>query len=98
MTGACLMVHRSLSGLATIVDEVTISTVSMPMQINLHDAKTHLSRDVDQALAGEEVVRLVPLDTQPPPRRGGFLRDQAVLTADLKADFQEEIEAMFHGG
>lgn len=83
------------------------SPVSVPMQVNLHDAKTHLSRYVDQALAGEEVViaragkplvRLVPLDTNPPPRRGGFLRGQAVLTADLKADFQEEIEAMFDGG
>ncbi|MFM9100371.1 MAG: type II toxin-antitoxin system Phd/YefM family antitoxin, partial [Cyanobium sp.] len=26
------------------------------MQVNLHDAKTNLSRYVDQALAGEEVV------------------------------------------
>lgn len=76
------------------------------MQVNLHDAKTHLSRYVDQALAGEEVViaragkplvRLVPLNTQPPPRKGGFLRGQVVLSADLKADFQAEIEEMFHG-
>jgi hypothetical protein len=76
------------------------------MQVNLHDAKTHLSRYVDQALSGEEVViaragkplvRLVPLNTQPAPRKGGFLRDQVVLSADLKADFQAEIEEMFHG-
>jgi prevent-host-death family protein len=26
------------------------------LQVNLHDAKTHLCRYVDQALAGEEVV------------------------------------------
>ena len=72
------------------------------MQVNLHDAKTHLSRYVDQSLAGEEVViaragkplvRLVPVDTKPAPRRGGFLRGQAILTADFKA----EIEEMFHG-
>jgi prevent-host-death family protein len=76
------------------------------MQVNLHDAKTHLSRYVDQALAGEEVViaragkplvRLVPLEGQPALRRGGFLRGQAVITADLKADFAAEIEEMFHG-
>jgi prevent-host-death family protein len=76
------------------------------MQVNLHDAKTHLSRYVDQALAGEEVViaragkplvRLVPLESRPSPRRGGFLRGQVVLSADLKTDFQEEIEEMFHG-
>lgn len=56
------------------------------MQVNLHDAKTHLSRYVDQALAGEEVVlaragkplvRLVPLESQPALRRGGFLRGKA---------------------
>jgi antitoxin (DNA-binding transcriptional repressor) of toxin-antitoxin stability system len=61
------------------------------MQVNLHDAKTHLSRSVDQSLAGEEVViaragkpllRLVPLQTQPASRLGGFLRGQAVITAD----------------
>ncbi len=76
------------------------------MQVNLHDAKTHLSRYVDRALAGEEVViaragkplvRLVPLETQPAPRLGGFLRGQAILTADLKADFKDDIEEMFYG-
>jgi len=76
------------------------------MQVNLHDAKTHLSRYVDQALAGEEVViaragkplvRLVPLETKPAPRVGGFLRGQAVLTADLKADFKDDVEEMFYG-
>ena len=76
------------------------------MQVNLHDAKTHLSRYVDQALAGEEVViaragkplvRLVPLETQPAPRLGGFLRGQAILTADLKDDFKDDIEEMFYG-
>ena len=76
------------------------------MQVNLHDAKTHLSRYVDQALAGEEVViaragkplvRLVPFQNQPAPRLGGFLRGQANLTADLKADFKAEIEEMFYG-
>ena len=77
------------------------------MQVNLHDAKTHLSRYVDQAVAGEEVViaragkplvRLVPVEPQrPPERRGGFLRGQAVITADLKADFKNDINAMFYG-
>ncbi len=76
------------------------------MQVNLHDAKTHLSRYVDRVLAGEEVViaragkplaRLVPLESQPALRRGGFLKGQAILTADLKADFKSEIEEMFYG-
>ncbi|MEI6830059.1 MAG: type II toxin-antitoxin system prevent-host-death family antitoxin [Synechococcaceae cyanobacterium ELA445] len=74
------------------------------MQVNLHDAKTHLSRYVSQALEGEEVViakagrplvRLVPVETTLEPRRGGFLSGSAVLSADLKADFATEIDELF---
>ena len=73
--------------------------------MNLHDAKTHLSRYVDQALGGEEVViaragrplvRLVPVDeVAPPPRRLGFLADSARVEVDLKQAFAAEITAMF---
>jgi prevent-host-death family protein len=74
------------------------------MQVNLHDAKTHLSRYVDQALAGEEVViaragkplvRLMPVGLDSPPRRLGFLAGTARVEADLKRDFEAEINAMF---
>jgi len=74
------------------------------MQVNLHDAKTHLSRYVQQALAGEEVViakagrplvRLTPVEDKRRPRRAGFLHGQAVVTAALKADFEADIAAMF---
>ena len=53
------------------------------MQVNLHDAKTNLSRYVEQALDGEEVViaragkamvRLVPVDEAPRRRELGFLK------------------------
>ena len=73
------------------------------MQVNLHDAKTHLSRYVEQALDGEEVViaragkalvRLVPVDETPRKRELGFLQGSAVLDCELKADFQEDIKAM----
>ncbi len=56
------------------------------LQVNLHDTKTHLSRYVDQAPAAEAF-----------PRRGGFLRGQATISADLKALFQQEMEEMFSG-
>ncbi len=74
------------------------------MQVNLHDAKTHLSRYVAQALEGEEVViakagrplvRLVPVQAAPEARRGGFLRGSAVAGADLKTDFASEIDTLF---
>ena len=73
--------------------------------MNLHDAKTHLSRYVDQALGGEEVViaragrplvRLVPVqEAEPLPRRLGFLADSARVEADLKQAFAAEITTMF---
>ncbi|MFO8237455.1 MAG: type II toxin-antitoxin system prevent-host-death family antitoxin [Prochlorococcaceae cyanobacterium] len=74
------------------------------MQVNLHDAKTHLSRYVEQALDGEDVViaragkalvRLVPVDDTPRQRELGFLRAAAVLECDLKQAFQRDIESMF---
>jgi prevent-host-death family protein len=51
------------------------------MQVNLHDAKTHLSRYVEQALDGEDVVialagkalvRLVPIAETPRRRHLGL--------------------------
>lgn len=74
------------------------------MQMNLHDAKTYLSRHVSQALQGEEVViakagkplvRLVPVVSSTDLRRGGFLRGSAVIDTDLKAGFADAIDAMF---
>ena len=74
------------------------------MQVNLHDAKTNLSRYVEQALDGDDVViaragkplvKLVPVDTTPRKRQLGFMRSQGIATADLKGDFVDEINAMF---
>ncbi|WP_373047146.1 type II toxin-antitoxin system Phd/YefM family antitoxin [Vulgatibacter sp.] len=52
--------------------------------VNVHEAKTQLSRLLERAHAGEEVViakggkpyaRLCPLES-PPPRQPGFLRGE----------------------
>jgi hypothetical protein len=37
----------------------------------------------------------VPVDETPRRRELGFLQGSAVLDCDLKADFQEDIQAMF---
>lgn len=59
--------------------------------VNIHEAKTHLSRLVEEALAGETVVigkagkPLVVLTPYAPPARnriGGQLRGQIVEAAD----------------
>lgn len=77
------------------------------MQVNLHDAKTHLPRYIDQAPAGEEVViaragkslvRVVPLTGARPPRRLGFLAGSARVDADRQRDLEDEINAMFDLG
>jgi prevent-host-death family protein len=74
------------------------------MQVNLHDAKTNLSRYVEQALDGDEVViaragkplvKLVPVDTTPRKRQLGFMRSQGIATADVKGDFVDDINTMF---
>ena len=74
------------------------------MQVNLHDAKTNLSRYVEQALDGDDVViaragkplvKLVPVDTTPRKRQLGFMRSQGIASADLKGDFVDDINAMF---
>jgi len=74
------------------------------MTVNIHEAKTHLSRLVDQAAKGREfviakagkpMVRVVPLEAVPAVRTLGFLAGQGVLKADVKEAFAADIEAMF---
>ena len=59
--------------------------------VNIHAAKTHLSRLVERVEAGEEitiardgrpVARLVPLDRRTRPRELGTFRDQIWLAPD----------------
>ena len=72
--------------------------------VNIHEAKTHLSRLVDQAAKGREfviakagkpMVRVVPLEAVSKVRTLGFLAGQGVLKADIKEAFSADIEAMF---
>lgn len=74
--------------------------------INIHEAKTHLSRLVEKAAkgepfiiakAGKPMVKVVPLD-QPEPKkikRIGFMEGQGTVPDDIKAFGREEIEEMF---
>ena len=67
---------------------------SMSKAVNIHDAKTHLSRLVEQAGAGHEIViakagrpmaRLVPLVAAPRPKKFGLLEGQIDIPADFDA-------------
>lgn len=71
--------------------------------VNVHEAKTHLSRLLDRAHAGEEIIiakngepyaRLVPLPGRRPKRQAGTLAGRARLMPDffepLPSDWQGE--------
>jgi len=75
--------------------------------VNMHEAKTHLSRLVDRAAkgepfviakAGKPLVKVVPLDAPPArePKRLGFMPGIKVPD-DFDTMCSEEIEKMFYG-
>jgi prevent-host-death family protein len=74
--------------------------------VNLYEAKTHLSRLVDQVAAGEEVViaragkpvaKLVPDQTEAQPREPGYWRGRVRLAADFDSGLPEPMAAAFRG-
>ena len=73
-------------------------------QVNLYEAKTNLSRLVDEALSGEEIViaragkplvRLVPCRAEDKPRRPG--KAKIWISDDFDAPLDGEIGAAFRG-
>lgn len=77
----------------------------MANPINIYDAKTHLSRLVDRAAAGEEIViaragravaKLVPLDAARSPRRIGRCAGEIRMAPDFD-ELPADIQAAFEG-
>jgi prevent-host-death family protein len=76
-------------------------------QVNIHEAKTHLSRLVERAAAGEEIViakagkptaKLVAYRDTRGPRKLGALRGQIWLAPDWDSEaVNEEIAGLFYG-
>ena len=73
--------------------------------VNMHEAKTHLSRLVDRVVQGEDVViakagrpvaRLVAYDEAAEPRRPGALKGQIWIADDFD-ELPPEILAAFEG-
>ena len=76
----------------------------MPVEVNIHEAKTQLSRLLDQALAGEEVIimrsgrplaRLTPLKPAKLVRTFGSARGDFVVPDDFDAPLPDKILAAF---
>lgn len=79
----------------------------MSTVINIHEAKTHLSRIVEEVAAGAEVViakagrpmaRLVPLESIASKKSLGKLRGRLVVPDDFNAPLPPDVAASFEAG
>ena len=76
-----------------------------PGIVNMHEAKTHLSRLVERVEAGEEIVigragkpvaKLVPYVEARRPRRPGALKGKIWIADDFDDDLPLEVLESFH--
>ena len=74
--------------------------------VNIHAAKTHLSKLIEDAERGEEIIiaragkpvaRLVPLRARPRERRLGLLEGRIRIAEDFDAPLPEEVLKAFEG-
>ena len=74
------------------------------LTVNIHEAKTQLSKLVDRAAkgepfviakAGKPLVKVVALDAPKTPRRLGFLKGQFKVPEDFNTMGQTEIAKLF---
>ena len=72
----------------------------MTIVVNVHQAKTHLSRLLERVRQGEEVViaragipvaRLVPVAPAPQPRTPGSAKGLVVVRPDFDAPLPEDV-------
>ena len=75
-------------------------------QVNIHEAKTHLSRLLEEVAAGSEIViaragepvaRLISIKTGVRPRKPGFLKGRMRIAADFDAPLPDELLDAFEG-
>jgi antitoxin (DNA-binding transcriptional repressor) of toxin-antitoxin stability system len=74
------------------------------MMVNIHEAKTQLSKLIDQAVkgepfviakAGKPLVKVEALDAPEIPRRLGFLKGEIDVPKDFDRMGEDEIAALF---
>lgn len=74
--------------------------------VNIHEAKTHLSKLVDDVASGQEtiiakagkpVARLVPFAKEKSMRKPGFLKGKLHTPKDFDAPLPDEILDAFEG-
>ena len=74
--------------------------------VNIHEAKTHLSRLIEAAAkgepfiiakAGKPLVKVMAVDAPAAPKRFDFMKGQFKVPDDFDAIDQKEIEQLFYG-
>jgi prevent-host-death family protein len=74
--------------------------------VNIHEAKTHLSRllenvehgeEVVIARAGKPIVKLVPFAEGSRRRVGGLMRGKVWMSEDFDAPLPEDVQRLFEG-
>ena len=76
--------------------------------VNIHEAKTHLSRLIEKASQGESfiiakagkpMVKVVAIDVEPvkAPQRLGFMKGKMRVPDDFDTMYADEIARMFNG-
>jgi prevent-host-death family protein len=75
--------------------------------VNIHEAKTHLSRILDRVQSGEEIIiakagkpiaRLVPVIAQDARRVAGTYKGRVRIRANFDADLPDDLLDAFEGG
>jgi prevent-host-death family protein len=76
----------------------------MPVQVNIHEAKTHFSKLLARVKAGEEIIiakagrpvaRLVPVSEQPRKRVPGSAKGKVAFTPDFNEPLPESVLETF---
>jgi prevent-host-death family protein len=75
-------------------------------QVNVHEAKTHLSRLLEEVAAGSEIViaragepvaRLTSIKPETRARKPGFLKGRIRIATDFDAPLPDELVDAFEG-
>ena len=83
-----------------------VKVVKVAKTVNLYEAKMHLSKLVERAARGEEIIiakagqpkaRLVPLVRAVKRRKPGDWKGRVVISPDFDAPLPEEVLAAFEG-
>lgn len=88
-------------------EEINWTRLSPMKTVNIHAAKTQLSRLVDEAARGEEIViaragrpvaRLAPLRETSAPRKPGLMRGKIRIGRDFDAPLPRDVLDAFYDG